>query len=482
MVDIKQAADKLKKIVAGATIMAGIAMGTGCDGSQQIHRVPSEDIVNDDDENNINDENGNKNDENNPTENNDGDRPIDNNDKDDPIEHNDNDEPIINDDKDDPIEHNDEDNNPDETDDNDTQSNECAPEDIIAKSNEMVNYSQEEIQNGINFYHDRNRILCHGAFTEKEKIDINGDLCIEDKCDIGPNDIAAAGDGIWIDNLPFLVADIETELPPPGDIGYYRKVEHLNKAGPTDFIIKRGRITYFVKNVPTISCFTPNNVIDDASTVKMVPTTVGDKGCYADGQLISPSDIITTKNIQPKGAYERGIGEFPSMCRKIANSSFRTSEDTCYTTMTEFTWLENVVPYLYNQSGLKWYETRLSNTKIEYDLNTDTFRMHFDVGGQYSWIVELPNAKRCLDECYGIDGCEVSITPSPDVSKGCMVNGKESAQNLKMQKQNLKHKPAAPRFIKPAPVVAKQNYVKAIRPNRQKWLAQNVHNFGRNGR
>jgi len=93
----------------------------------------------------------------------------------------------------------------------------------------------------------------------------------------------------------------------------------------------------------------------------------------------------------------------------------------CSTTITEFAWLENVVPYLYSQSGLKWYNDELPNTKIEYDLDNNVFRMYFSASSQLIWVVELPNAKRCLDECYGIDGCEVSITPTPDVSKGCNI-------------------------------------------------------------
>ena len=298
----------------------------------------------------------------------------------------------------------------------DYDTSECAPEGIIVKAEDIENYSQEEIQNGIKYYHDQNRSSCYGSLIEKEKIDTNGNLCIEDECNIGPNDIAAAGDRVWIDNLPFMVRNLTSVgLPPSGDIIHLRKVEQLNKDGSTDLTINYRFMTIYAKGIPTISCFAPNNVVDDASTIKMVPTAVGDKGCYADGQLISPSDIITTKNLQPKGFDG-------TVCEKVPNSTYSASTKTCHTTMTEFTWLENVVPYLYNQSGLKWYntDTGLPNTKIEHDLGNNIFRMYFSIGS-YSWIVELPNAKRCLDECYGIDGCEVSIKPSPDVSKGCIV-------------------------------------------------------------
>lgn len=360
-----------------------------------------------------------------PSENNDGDKPVEHNDNDNnPIEEEDKDTPVIDNDNlvndDDPIENNDNDGEPTEITDNDIPSDECAPEAIIIKSEEMADFSQEEIQGAINNQHNMNGSLCYGSFTEKiEKIDTNGNLCVKDECHIGPNDIAMAGDRVWIDNLPFLIRETSSNgLPPPGDIVYYRKVEQLNKGNPTDFTINGRFMTVYAKGIPTVSCFAPNNVVDNASTITMTPTTVGDRGCYADGQLISPSDIISTKNIQPKITFSG----FEKACTKVPNSQFSVDDEKCSTTITEFAWLENVVPYLYNQSGLKWYNDKLQNTKIEYDLNNNVFRMYFSVdGGQYSWVVELPNAKRCLDECYGIDGCEVSITPTPDVSKGCIV-------------------------------------------------------------
>ena len=295
---------------------------------------------------------------------------------------------------------------------------ECAPEDIIIKSEKMANLSQEEIQGRIDDMHNQNRSQCYGSLTEKERIDTKGNLCIEDECNIGPNDIAPGGDGLWIDNLPFLVRDLLSyNFPPPSDIVYYKKIEKLNQGSPTDFTTKQRLMTIYAKGIPTVSCFTPNNIVDNASTITMAPTTVGDKGCYADGQLISPSDIISTKNIQPK----IDSSDFEKACTKVPNSQFIVNAKKCSTTITEFAWLENVVPYLYSQSGLKWYNDELPNTKIEYDLDNNVFRMYFSASSQLIWVVELPNAKRCLDECYGIDGCEVSITPTPDVSKGCNI-------------------------------------------------------------
>jgi len=292
----------------------------------------------------------------------------------------------------------------------------CAPEAIIINAEIITNYSQEKIQEQIDYSHDLNRSECYGSLTEKERIDTKGNLCVEDECNIGPNDIAQGVETVWIDNLPFLVQKTSSDgLPVPGDIVYYKKVEKLNKGGQTDLTIKNSVMTIYAKDIPTASCFAQNNVVDNASTITMTPTTVGDKGCYADGQLISPSDIISTKNIQPKIAES----DFMKACEKVPNSGYYSNK-RCLTTVTEFAWLENVVQYLYDNSGLNW--GMLNNTKIEKEVDNNIFRMYFSVdGGQHSWVVELPNAKRCLDECHGIDGCEVSINPSANISNGCVV-------------------------------------------------------------
>ena len=444
MVNIKQATEKLKKIVAGATLVTSIAMGTGCDNAQPIRQVPTEDVVDDDDKNNINDENGNKNDENNPIENNDGDKPVEHNDNDNnPIENEDKDTPVIDNDNlvndNDIIDNNDNDGEPTEITDNDTPSDECARENILFTSEETEGHSIEEFQGSIQHIHNLNRNRCsYGSFTEKEKFDTNGNLCIEDECNIEPNDIAPGGDPLWIDNLLFLVQKTSSDgLPPPGDIVYYKKVEKLNKGSPTDLTIKTSYMTIYARDIPTVSCFAQNNAIDDVSTITMSIGNGYYNGCYFGDQQISPSDIIATKNIQPKIAES----DFMKACEKVPNSGYYSNK-RCLTTITEFAWLENVVPYLNSKSGLDWNSTRIINTKIEKDVNNNIFRMYFSVdGGQHSWVVELPNAKRCLDECYGIDGCEVSIKPSPDISNGCKVKEPDNASltrpNVKAKKQNL---------------------------------------------
>lgn len=168
-----------------------------CDGSllcdEEINRCIE------DPENPINDENGNKNDENNPIENNDGDKPIEHDDDNGNHEHNDEGN-IVDENDNDPMEDNDnvvipdDKDDVDEINDNDVISNECSPENILFTTEQTEGHSIEEFQGSINNKHNVNRSYCsYGSFTEKERIDTNGNLCIENECNIGSNDIATGG-------------------------------------------------------------------------------------------------------------------------------------------------------------------------------------------------------------------------------------------------------------------------------------------------
>ena len=466
MVQIKDATDKLKKIVAGATLMAGIAMGTGCDNAQQqLQKNPTEDVVNDNDTdgNYANDENTDKPVENNdtdkPIENNDSDRPVENDDTDKPVENNDSDKPTENNDEDKPVENNDTDkpsetndsdkpienndndeiindddtdiNNPDETNDDDNVPTVCATEDIALTAQGMQELTPERIQERIANIQEEEETLCpHGDFQKKERLDANGNYCIEDKCIINSNEIVPDGTVAWIDNLSKM-AFTDAAYIPDYNITYYKKTEHLNKAGPTDLTIKTYHMTMYVKDVPTASCFAPNNIVENASTNTMI---VGET-CHSGGQSISPSGIVA-KNAQPKFTDT----EFSKACYKVPNSEYSSTQKQCSTTITEFAWLENVIPYLHNKSYAQRNLTPLKTTKIEKNWDNNTFYVYLSVDDKHKWVVELSNAKRCLDECYGIEGCEVSIKPNPDLSNGCIVKEPENASLMRPNTKTNKQK------------------------------------------
>lgn len=297
---------------------------------------------------------------------------------------------------------------------------ECAKEDIVMTAKELSLASPEYIQERIKKIHNNTKSYCSdGTFVQKDRYDTNGNLCIEDECHINPDNLVSTGSMAWIDDLVLMIFDGAPMVPPKHNILYYKKVESMNKGGPTDLTIKKHSMTIYAKNIPTTSCFSPNNVVDNASTITM---SIG-YGCYWDEQSVSPSNAISTKNIQTKMV----AADFEIACNKVPNSQYNTNDELCSTTITEFAWLENVVPYLHSKSGIRWTDVIVKNAQIEKDVNNNVFRMYFSINDKFSWIVDLPNAKRCLDECYGIEGCEVSINPSANISNGC--NVKEPGNN-----------------------------------------------------
>ena len=288
----------------------------------------------------------------------------------------------------------------------------CAKEDIAITAQDAQDSTPEEIQEYIATAQENQEKRCpHGDFQKNERLDASGNYCIEDKCIINPNEIVPDGTTAWIDNLPKL-AFTDAPSVPDYNIMYYKKTEHLNKAGSTDLTIKTYRITIYVKDIPTASCFAPSNIVENASTNTMI---IGET-CHSGGQSISPSGIVA-KNAQPKFTDT----EFSEACNKAPNSTYDYYDKQCSTTITEFAWLENVIPYLHSKAYAQWDLVPLKTTKIEKNWDNNTFYMYLSADNKHKWVVELPNAKRCLDECYGIEGCEVSIKPSADISNGCVV-------------------------------------------------------------
>ena len=288
---------------------------------------------------------------------------------------------------------------------------ECATEDIVITAQGMQELTSEEIQEYIATLQEEEDRCPHGDLQKKERLDANGNYCIENECAINSNEIVPDGTVAWIDNLSKM-AFTDAPSVPDYNITYYKKTERLNKAGLTDLTIKIKRMTMYVEDVPTASCFAPSNIVENASTNTMI---VGET-CHSGGQSISTSGIVA-KNVQPK-MTDIAFGE---TCAKVPNSEHSLYYNQCYTTITEFAWLENVIPYLHSKAFAQRSLTPLKTTKIEKNWDNNTFYVYLSADDKHKWVVELPNAKRCLDECYGKEGCTVSIEPSADISNGCVV-------------------------------------------------------------
>lgn len=494
--------DKLKTLAAGATLMAGLALGTGCDNAQQITKVPSEDVVNDDDEkpvdnNDTDDVISNNDKDNQPIDNNDKDdvigdndtdnQPIDNNDKDDVIGDEDK-QPIENDDKDDkddsdvndndPIENNDNNNNPSESDDSDNTN-----DSYVLWSEEgysTKNLTQDQIDNMKNILHGNAEKACPYNYTQQpEQYDQDGNMYIIDKCE------GNIGGPMWLENAaPKIIFDRYGVPPPKTHKIVSTTFNYSANGGQSNMKI---RVTGLILDVNFVSvgCLSQGN--ENTSVIEMTPNATDlSAGCKIDGENKAPQ-------IETKGAKQTKElpSEFILLCASMPNYQLDEYNNACSTTVNEFVWLENVVDKLIpKKSNGFWPVYSHAIKSVTRDLNTGLYYMDvtfFDGHEQMNLHITLNNAKSCMDQCHGKEGCTSHIEPTrQDASKGCFingveVNGEESAQRLKKEQHNLKHK-TAPRFIKPAPAVAKQYYAKKIRPNRQKWLAQNVRNFGRNGR
>lgn len=488
---------KLKTLAAGVTLMAGVALGTGCEGSQQINKTPTEDIVNDNDEINDKDTKPIENDDSGEVvENNDTDeQPINNNDSDDIIENNDKDEqPIENNDNDsienndndtienndgDTIENNDGDNNdPTENDDSDNTpgyyyvTNDFTPEDMVMTKEELETTPQEDIDTQLFGTHDKARLRCPYNYSKNPEIyDEQGNVYVVDSCKGNLTNTK-----MWFENIfPQVYSDIYNLTPPASHRITYMNVDYSKAGSPSNVTI---RLQNMVIDVDFLSFNCLSQATEDTSVITSTPS-------WKDGRCITDGNEIGFPKTQSIKQTKKVADDYISLCKTMPNYQFDEESGTCYTTIEEFVWLEKVPHKLLNQNGFSWKKFPYGIDRIERHLDTNKFYMDMTIGYNTSSDmkvhIELNNAKSCIDQCYGKTGCTSRIEPNPDASQGCFINGEEAAHNVKMKNHNLKHK-TAPRFIKPAPAVAKQYYANNLKPNRQKWLAQNVRNFGHNGR
>jgi hypothetical protein len=491
MITKENLTDKLKTLAAGAALMAGIAMGTGCDNGQQINRIPTEDVVNDNDENN--DEK--------PVDNNDTDNPIENNDKDDVIGDNDKDEqPTEKEDKDnkddsddiiddnnkddsdvndnDTIENNDNDNIPSENNDSDNTSdlNSFFETDLVVRKNDMGKLTQAQIDSIKETAHSIAKDNCpYNYIRQPEQYDQAGNMYVVDKCERNIEE------PMWLENATTrILFDFYGVPPPEQHRNVSMTVDYSSKGSQSNIKIKTYHNLILDVNFVSQSCLGQAN--EDTSIIEMYPTHADNYlGCSIDGEEKVPS--IETKN---KKQTKSPKSEYVSLCESMPNYELDADNNACYTTIEEFVWLENVPNKLLPKQSDGFLPGHLFEVNIiKRDLDTNVFYMTMQLGqvsGSKNHMfvhITLKNAKSCIDQCQGKEGCTSHIEPSQNASRGCIINGEEvkgeeSAQRFQKKQHNLKQKIA--------PTAVKQHYAKNLRTNRQKWLAQNVRNFGRNGR
>ena len=439
MMNTKNLTDKLKTLAVGATLMAGIALGTGCDDAQKITPAPSEDVVNDNDENN----------DGKPVDNNDTDNAIENNDKDDVIGDNDKDEQPIekedkddkedsddaiddNDDKDnsdvndnDPIENNDNDNNPSENDDSDYTSdlNVFFGDSMIATKQQLENLTQDEIDVRKESAHNRAKNRCpYDYIQQPEQYDTAGNMYIVDKCQW---DIS---EPMWLENAtPKILQNLYGVPPPTKHRTVSVTTDYSNTGSQSNIKIKVSQGLMLDVNFVSQSCL--SQVKEDTSVIEMFPNLQGGVStrCEINGENETlPTVVKNTKQTRSLPS------KYVSLCKSMPNYQLDEHDNACYTTIEEFVWLESVTHKLLPIQSDGFLPNHPFGVKsIKRDLDTDTFYMTMQIGEgsetsepMYVYIT-LKNAKSCIDQCHGKEGCTSHIEPSQNASRGCIINGEE---------------------------------------------------------
>lgn len=369
-------------------------------------------------------------------ENNDGnEQPIDNNDSDDVIDDNDtDDQPIDNDDTDDVIddsdtndndsnENNDNDDNPSENDDSDNtnDSNVFFEEDMVAEKWQLENLTQAQIEDKKRERHDELKQQCpYNHIQQPEQYDEYGNMYIVDKCE------GNLSEPMWLENAaPKILYDRYGVPPQESQRIVSMTVDYSNTGSQSNMKI---RVPGLVLDVNFVSASCLSQVAEGVSIIEMTPSaTKLTAGCRVDGENEAlPIEAKSTKQTRTP------LPKYSELCRSMPNYELDKSDNACYTTIEDFVWLENVTrKLLTRKSDGYWYGYPFSINSIKRDLDTNTFYMTMQIGeksgsNNHMYVyVTLNNAKSCIDQCHGKEGCTSHIEPTQDASKGCFINGVE---------------------------------------------------------
>ncbi len=380
----------------------------------------------------------NENSDNDSTENNDS-NPVEENDKDNQPNDNDKDDKddsdVIDDnnkeDKDDsdvndsdPIENNDNDNNPSENNDSDYTSDLNGLFDggemIITKSN-LEKLTQAQIDDRKNNGHNEAKKRCpYNYIQQPERYDEKGNMYIVDKCE------GNIEEPMWLEHTaPKILLDRYGAIPPEPQRVVSMTVDYLNKGSPSNMKI---RVPYLLLDVNFVSQNCLSQVNEGTSLIEIWPNSYADshsESCYIDGEKKTlPIEAKAIKQIRTMP------NDYVSLCKTMPNYQLDESDNACYTTIEEFVWLESVPHKILpkNSKGfLPGYPWGI--TYIERDLDTNVFHMVVQFGREISngmtVYVTLKNAKSCIEQCQGKEGCTSHIEPSQNASRGCIINGEE---------------------------------------------------------
>lgn len=321
-------------------------------------------------------------------------------------------------------ENNDNDNNPSENNDSDYTSDLNGlfdgEEMIITKSN-LENLAQAQIDDIKNDGHNEAKKRCpYNHVQQPERYDAKGNMYIVDKCE------GNIEEPIWLENAaPKILFDHYDALPPETQRVVSMTVDYSNKGSQSNMKI---RVPYLLLDVNFVSQSCLSRVNEATSIIGIGPDAHADtpsEGCYIDGEEKAPTiEAKATKQIR------KMPNDYVSLCKTMPNYQLDESDNACYTTIEEFVWLESVTHKILpkNSKGLL-YGYPWGITYIERDLDTNVFHMIVQFGREIrngmTVYVTLKNAKSCIEQCQGKEGCTSHIEPSQNASRGCIINGEE---------------------------------------------------------
>lgn len=355
-----------------------------------------------------------ENNDSNPVEENDkDDQPIDNNDSDDVIDDSD---PINHNDSDDVIDDND--NNPSEHDDTDNTNDSYGffDAEAIATKKQLETLTQDEIDDRKRRRHDENKEACpYNYIQQPEQYDAEGNMYIVDKCEWN------ISEPMWLEGATRkILYDVYGVLPPAHHKTVSMTFNYSVNGSQSNVKIKTTTGLLLDVNFVSQSCLSQTD--ENTSVI----THDSYYGCRVDGEDRTPP--IETKSAKQTRKLSP---EYTSLCKSMPNYELDKYNNACSTTINEFVWLENVVSKLFpKKSNGHWPRYNYAIKSITRDLDTGVFHMTMQIDSDPTYAmtvnITLNNAKSCIDQCHGKEGCTSHIEPtSQDASKGCFINGVE---------------------------------------------------------
>ena len=323
----------------------------------------------------------------------------------------------------DPNENNDNDNNPSENNDSDYTSdlNSFFDSEMIASKSTLENLTQAQIDDRKRTWHEKAKKRCpYNYIQQPELYDEQGNMYIVDKCE------GNIEEPMWLEHIaPKILLDSYGDIPPKQQRVVSMTVDYSNKGSSSNIKI---RIFYLMLDVNFVSQNCLSQVNEGTSFIEIWPNSYADyhsESCYIDGEKKTlPIETKTTK--QPRSSSN----EYESLCKSMPNYQYDENDNACYTTIEEFVWLESVPHKLLPKTKNGLLPAHLFGiTYIKRDLDTNMFYMTMQIGqgstDDMRVYVTLENAKSCIEQCQGKEGCISHIEPSQNASRGCFINGKE---------------------------------------------------------